>query len=160
MTKLEIRKGPKPGTYHHGPEQRAKISAARKGVGHPRSAETRAKISAYQKGRPKSAEWKKMMSARMMGNRNGAATMWCGTWPEQVMAAILEHAGVEFEAQKWIGRVCVDFYLPESNSVIEVDGSRWHQDEKREVSRDAALLATGIAFVHHVNDDLLKEWWK
>lgn len=145
--------------YKHTPEALEKITAARRARGgRPRSVEARAKISAYQRGRPKSAAQRAKLSAAMKGNMNGSKTLYCGTWPEQVMAAILEHAEVEFEAQKWIGRACVDFYIPATKTAIEVDGEHWHPNGPDQ-ARDAALRSKGVAVYHITDTQLIEEGW-
>jgi very-short-patch-repair endonuclease len=47
---------------------------------------------------------------------------------------------VQYEKQKKIGRFYVDFYLPETNEVIEADGGYWHKDIKKDLKRDIELL--------------------
>jgi very-short-patch-repair endonuclease len=46
---------------------------------------------------------------------------------------------VSFEKQKKIGRVYVDFYLPESNEIYEGDGAFWHSNQERDIKRDAYI---------------------
>jgi very-short-patch-repair endonuclease len=71
------------------------------------------------------------------------------------MAAILEWADIKFETQVPIGKYCVDFYLPESGGVVEVDGEYWHKNGSEK--RDAFLLSHGVSYVTHVTDRQLKE---
>lgn len=75
--KLRIAKLGKPG-HPQSPATRDKISNTMAGrppnnnpAGSTLSAETRARMSAARKGKPKSEAWKRLMSERMKGNTNG-----------------------------------------------------------------------------------------
>lgn len=48
------------------------------------------------------------------------------TWPERQLEKQLQEQGLKYEKQKRIGDMIVDFYLPQRNLVIEVDGCWWH----------------------------------
>jgi len=48
------------------------------------------------------------------------------TKPELLFKDILEELNLEFEQQKSIGKYKCDFYIPEYNLVVEVDGDYWH----------------------------------
>lgn len=50
---------------------------------------------------------------------------------EQTVAALLDKAGVAYEQQYRIGRFLFDFFLPESNTLIEVHGTFWHADPRK-----------------------------
>ena len=39
---------------------------------------------------------------------------------------MLDEHGVSYKRQKEIGHYHVDFYLPETNSVVEIQGCYWH----------------------------------
>lgn len=67
--------------------------------------------------------------------------------PEFVMEQALKDAGETFEAQHRIGRWVVDFFLPERNLVIEVDGDYWHRRPEvaaRDRRKNADLLGKGV----------------
>jgi len=129
------------------PGHREKMSQAHRGQTHQRhTTESRARISASVR--------KQWARGNLPGRRRA------GTRPEQVMAALLEWAGVRFEAQRQFGRYVVDFYLPDSRAVIEVDGEYWHKrNEQRnqgyQARRDQFLLDTGVVSIHHVTDGQL-----
>lgn len=53
------------------------------------------------------------------------------TGPEILFANLLEEIGVEYETQKIIGGKIFDFYVPEFNTIIEVDGIYWHAKGKK-----------------------------
>lgn len=94
-------------------------------------------------------------------SRNGRG----GSWPEQVMAALLEFADVRFEAQVSFAHYVVDFWLPATGAVIEVDGEYWHRKREMEnpgwhATRDAAIIAAGATTVIRIGDSLLTEWRK
>lgn len=59
---------------------------------------------------------------------------------EKAVADWLNVRGVEFREQHQIGRSFVDFFLPESNTVIEADGAYWHRDQQRDIVRDRRIL--------------------
>ena len=61
--------------------------------------------------------------ARCLANRTGP---YRDTLPEKSLERLLQDSGLCFEKQKWIKRMCVDFYLPQQNLVIEVDGCYIH----------------------------------
>jgi very-short-patch-repair endonuclease len=49
------------------------------------------------------------------------------TKPERIMASILGDLGIAYKEQVWfLGRFCVDFYLPKHGMVLEADGDYWH----------------------------------
>ena len=48
------------------------------------------------------------------------------TKPEREMLLILKNISVHFIQQKRIKNFVVDFFLPDQNTVIEVDGKYWH----------------------------------
>ena len=51
-----------------------------------------------------------------------------GSVPEAMTAIQLIHLGYSIIPQQKIGKYRVDFYLPKNKTVIEVDGSLYHQD--------------------------------
>lgn len=58
--------------------------------------------------------------------------------------------GVAYRSQHPIGVAFVDFYLPDSDTIIEADGAYWHQDQQRDIERDRRLLqhAPNVRIVH------------
>lgn len=62
---------------------------------------------------------------KMQKNMQGA-----GTEPEKIMRSILKELKIKYSRQKIIGTFIVDFYVPDSNLVIECDGDYWHKTEK------------------------------
>jgi len=59
------------------------------------------------------------------------------TKPEKEMNQILKELKVEFEPQKVVGFKIYDFYVPQSNLLIEVDGDYFHANP--EVYTEEAL---------------------
>jgi very-short-patch-repair endonuclease len=147
-------------------EHRANIAAAKRGDANPakrpevrekiRAAftpEKRRAISESLQGHAVSDETRaKIREARLAQDPQPQKA----TKPEQMMAALLLYAGVEFEIQRRIARYIVDFYLPTSGAVVEVDGAYWHPDGPN-MERDAVLIAAGVSAVHHVTDVQLRE---
>ena len=52
----------------------------------------------------------------------------------------LDSRGVAYTKQYRIGKSYADFYLPETNEVIEGDGAFWHQDQSIDIERDKRML--------------------
>ena len=81
------------------------------------------------------------------------------TLPEKIADRWLESHRIPHEHQKHFRIGYVDFYIPEINTVIEVDGDYWHGTEKqqnKDKSRDAYLSACGIKVVRVKECDLKK----
>jgi len=53
-----------------------------------------------------------------------------GTKPECIFEEILINNNIQFEKQKWIKRYKVDFYLPERNLIVEIQGCYFHGCEQ------------------------------
>lgn len=66
-----------------------------------------------------------------------------GTECERAIERWLIRRGVPYEREVVIGSLAVDFFLPESNTIIEADGAYWHQDQGADIDRDRKLLLTG-----------------
>jgi hypothetical protein len=67
----------------------------------------------------------------------------------------LDARGVNYEKQVPIGSWIVDFLLVDRLEIIEADGAYWHQDQARDLVRDAGLLAAlpGARITHlHFHD--------
>ena len=52
------------------------------------------------------------------------------TAPEKVFKSILKNNGVEFEPQFILQGKIFDFYLPETHTLVEIQGDYWHLNEK------------------------------
>ena len=48
------------------------------------------------------------------------------TKPELIFQDILEKLNIHFEKQKSVGKYKCDFYIPEYNLIVEIDGDYWH----------------------------------
>lgn len=59
---------------------------------------------------------------------------------EKTVEEWLTTRGLDFRPQHQIGDSFVDFYLPDSNTVIEADGAYWHRDQERDIERDKRIL--------------------
>lgn len=74
---------------------------------------------------------------------------------EKSVSEWLKVRGIRFRPQHKIGNVIVDFYLPDSDTVIEADGAFWHQDQARDIERDRHILdeRPDVRIVHmHFSD--------
>jgi ATP-dependent DNA helicase RecQ len=71
--------------------------------------------------------------------------------PEAFITEILPDVSVEFVAQQ------VDFYLPQANLVIEIDGSQHQQEGAKDAKRDLHFKQNGISTVRIPTVDLRKE---
>ncbi len=67
-------------------------------------------------------------------------------------------AGVKFMRQRPIGNYIVDFYSPETDLVIEVDGGQHYEKESEEYDkiRDAFLQDQGLTVLRFTNMDVLQ----
>ena len=145
---------------------RDRLIKLRKGTKH--TAETKAKISAAQKGRPgrkHSEKEKAEMSARLKGNpcpqfQTPEATqkrrnMWILAWMkngniskgQRRLYQILLSMGIPFIPEKFfrlkMGRAFIDAFLPLQNMAIEYDGHHRHRTPKgraKDKDRDAQML--------------------
>lgn len=75
----------------------------------------------------------------------------------------LESIGVDFEQEKHIIglRGWVDFYLPQSNMVIECDGDYWHNrpgSRQKDERRDQHLKSLGIKVLRLSEHEINKKW--
>ncbi len=66
---------------------------------------------------------------------------------------------VQFYRQKPIGNYIVDFYAPEAEIVLEVDGSQHMEGEQaaRDLQRDAFLASQGLRVLRFDDLQVLKE---
>ena len=68
------------------------------------------------------------------------------------LATALWDAGVRgFRQQHPIGRYTVDFWFPDAELVVEVDGRAYHHDLEREKKRSRAILRAGAHRVLHLD---------
>ena len=58
------------------------------------------------------------------------------TKPEREMDALLKELKINFEPQKVIGNKIFDFYVNDSNLIIEVDGDYWHANSEKYAEED------------------------
>lgn len=52
------------------------------------------------------------------------------TGPEIIFAELLNTEGILYETQKIVGNKIFDFYLPDYNLIVEVDGCYYHANPK------------------------------
>ena len=62
--------------------------------------------------------------------------------------------GLDFDRQRVIGNYIVDFYCPNANVVIEIDGSSHIGKEDYDYERDRYLKGLGLTVIH-LNVDLI-----
>lgn len=73
-----------------------------------------------------------------------------GTRIERKVAIELSRLAVVYEQQKVFDRAVADFYLPESNAIIECDGAYWHSMPhvvSKDQRRDGWLRSLGLIVV-------------
>jgi len=85
----------------------------------------RAKISKALKGRPKTEEHKKIMLVQLAKNRK-ELLKGNPSKLEYTFAEILTGLGIEHIHQYNVDGFEYDFYIPEKNLLLEVDGDYWH----------------------------------
>lgn len=101
----------------------------------------RAKV-AYGEGKYCSRRCLGFASTAVQGGRRSSIEITTETW--------LMAQGEPFEAQRQIGPWLVDFYLPQRNLVIEVDGDYWHAKPKiaaKDRKKDGWMRANGYRIV-------------
>jgi very-short-patch-repair endonuclease len=62
---------------------------------------------------------------------------------------------LDFDRQKIIGNYIVDFYCPQTGTVIEVDGSSHDDKTEYDTERDAFLIGLGLSVIH-IDDKAIK----
>jgi very-short-patch-repair endonuclease len=146
--------GPNNGMYGRGhtKESRAKISeAAKKRVKeNPEYIENLCKAF---KEKLKDPEFKQ----KMMEHLNNISSP---TSIEVSVESVLKQMGIKYIPQKIIGPYIVDFYLPNTKTVIECDGDYWHNLphlKMRDQRKDRWLKKRGIKVIriweHDINAD-------
>ena len=53
------------------------------------------------------------------------------TKPERLFALILDMLNIKYEKQKPVKKYKCDFYIPEYNLIVEIDGDYWHANPKK-----------------------------
>ncbi|MBS1496707.1 MAG: HsdR family type I site-specific deoxyribonuclease [Bacteroidetes bacterium] len=64
--------------------------------------------------------------------------------------------GLDFDRQKIIGNYIVDFYCPNCNVVVEIDGSSHDDKVEYDAERDAYLQSLGLTVIHIPVVDVMK----
>lgn len=128
-------------------ERKRQISASNSG--RVRTPEMRLQNSLRHRGKVQSEETKRKKSQQRLGCKASEATKqkasisrlkyleehkpsfkWFNTKPEQSVKGILEGLGVTYVFQKRVGNRLFDFYLPDFNLLVEVDGVFHHGKHK------------------------------
>lgn len=76
---------------------------------------------------------------------------------EVTVEKVLKDAGIPFSAQHRLGKWLIDFYLPEQNIAVEVDGDYWHslpETVERDLRKDANLRSLGVRVVRLKESDI------
>lgn len=116
-------------------QTKARMSVTRKG--RTKTAEHRAKISAGEKGKLVLAETREKLrinwsllseeeKTKRIITMQDAAMHTLQSKLEDIIASRLDEQGIVYERQKRIGWYKVDFYIPDENRIIEVNGCYWH----------------------------------
>jgi len=61
---------------------------------------------------------------------------------------------IDFVQEAKIGRYSIDFYFPGYWIALEVDGTYWHQDKKRDARKDKYLQKRGIKVVRITENEI------
>lgn len=81
-----------------------------------------------------------------VANGLAASKRYSQTDIEAIVEKLLQALGVEYEAQKHIGRWIIDFYVPGKLLCIECDGDYWHSlphSMERDARKDSDLTSKG-----------------
>ena len=128
------------------PETKARISAVQKGrignrKGAKQSPEAIEKMAAAHRGKKQSPEhiakikashqarWRQLSDeekARKIKPLRESSKEITNSWLEEVYAQKLDEQGIIYERQKYIGWYKVDFYIPVTNTIVELNGCWWH----------------------------------
>ncbi len=95
---------------------------------------------------------KTMRSGKMYGGKEG-------TKPELKMKELLDQAGIQYLFQEPIAGYLVDFLLPESKTIIEVDGECWHKfsdGREKDRVRDTDLKRLGYKVIRFWAQNVFK----
>jgi len=146
---------------HRSEELKRKISKAHKGIklseehkrkigesgkGRKVSDEIRKKMSEARKGKPRSDEIKRKISEtlkrKIASGELSLPKKWKDTSIELIIEEKLRGQDINYVKQKYIKNVgLVDFFLPDSNLIIECDGDYWHNvsgAQQKDTNRDFA----------------------
>jgi very-short-patch-repair endonuclease len=74
---------------------------------------------------------------------------------ERAVREALERLHIPFSPEHPAGRLSIDFYLPQQNACLEIDGTYWHPDPFKDAKRDARLRELGY-LVFHVAESEIK----
>lgn len=107
-------------------EVKQKISKSHKGK--TLSKETKAKMSKSRKGRVLSREWKTKIAKTMAGKKYAKIK---DTKPELEVEQIFIDNKISYQKQFLLENRLYDFYLPDHNILLEVDGTYWHCKPER-----------------------------
>ena len=121
------------------PETRRKAGLSLRGISY--SLETRARMSRASKEKWARASFRAIMAAAC---RRRPSSL------EVKVMTLLDAAGVDYVFQFPVPetRYIADFYLPQRNTLIEADGSYWHElRAQTDALRDARLSALGYRVV-------------
>lgn len=81
---------------------------------------------------------------------------YCGeTSIEKITREALGRLGVNYTQEYQIGTYCVDFYLHDNNTCLEVDGEYWHIDSKKDQKRDSFLKKLGHKIIRIKEQDIM-----
>lgn len=149
-------------------ESRAKVSAMMKGKDN-NTAESRARGSRKRTGLKRTPETVARLKVARARERDARSAWSKALWEdpayrakmatafrrnpsrlETKMAELLDAAGVDYVSQYPVPgtRYVADFYIPRTNTTVEVDGARWHMARsERDALRDERIRAQGFRVV-------------
>ncbi len=154
-------------------EVKAKVSASKRAKPYVYTDEKKAKMSAAGKARFARftvEERREMFANFVKAGREAAREQISDTKPERIVEEVLKFLGSPYEKQKRIGLCTVDFFIPETNTVLEVMGCYWHackqcgyesenHEKRREQDRRRrAFLESQGYTVEYVWEHELKEY--
>lgn len=88
------------------------------------------------------------------------ATFKYGSTPEAMLAIELVRNGYKVIPQQKIGKYHVDFALPNEKLIIEVDGSIYHTNSRKELEREASInykIGLDWRFIHIPAESISKD---
>ena len=139
-----------------------KAKMGKSGLGRVTTSETKKKQSKSHLGHVTSKETReKLRKAQLKYFETRESTFkYKNTAPEQLVEAYLKNIRVKYLKQKPVAGFIVDFYLPASRTIIEVDGCIWHACSKCFPKPDGWLCKTiGDVFNVRMTDALKDNKW-
>lgn len=129
-------------------------------VGVPHTKETRLKISNAMKGHVKSKETRLKHSKNMIYKMKNGIIPQEDTLPERLFENQLLFNDILYVKQYRYALGVADFWLPETNTIVECDGSYWHslkENKERDIRQTEHLINNEYDVVRFTDKEILED---